>query len=111
MNGLVFHFRQEEFSIEFEYKTIHKCRGVVCQIRWHQKEDGSKPACCVGWSACLPQDPFVKETGRRIALRRATGQTGWLELQDRKWVSTFPDGWDRKAWRAAVFECYFKRFQ
>ncbi len=110
MTGLVFHFRQEEFSIEFEYKTIDRRRGMLCRIR-HKQEDGSKPEVCIGWSACLPQDQFVKETGRRIALRRATGKGGWLKLQELRWVSTFPNDWDRKRLRAAVFECYFNRFQ
>lgn len=116
MTTLEFVFMGERFSIGFAYKTVDKCRGVMCHIDRFDAGEWKKVS--QGWSRCVPQDPFVKETGRKLALRRATAKTGWLTLEKlppesrpatHHWVSTFPGGWDRKAWNTAAWACYMGR--
>lgn len=113
---LEFFFRGAQFRIGFAYETVHKCRGAKCFI--DRLDAGEWKQVSQGWAQCLPQDPFVKETGRLLSLRRATGKSGWLTLEKlppesapatHHWVSTFPEGWDRKAWSAAAWACYMGR--
>ncbi len=113
---LEFVFTGERFRIAFEYQTLHKCRSTQCYV--DRLECGEWKHISQGWSQCVPDDPYVKETGRLLSLRRATGKSGWLKLEKlppghapatHHWVSTFPEGWDRKAWAAAAWQCYMGR--
>lgn len=117
MTKLEFFYEGVRFRIEFEYAIINKGRGVRCYI--DKYDQGKWERVCNGWSSCKPPDAFVKDTGRKMAMRRAIGQSGWLKLEKtlpgehptatHKWISTFPGDWTRKAWNAAAWGCYLAR--
>ena len=68
-----FSFEGEKFRIWFRYQQIEGCRGVLATIE--KKEPGGNApewaTVATGWSKCMPQDSFCKETGRKNALTRA----------------------------------------
>lgn len=101
-----FNFENTDFRIRFEYQKLF----THCHIEIREGETWRGVSS--GWAECVKSDQFVKETGRKIALRRAT-KSGWLiidkSVTPMQWVSCFPSHWDRKGWNRAAWECYLNR--
>ena len=64
------------YHVTFAYPSVQDTgrRTVLCTI----EENGT---CTIGWARCSPHDPFVKVTGRKIALARAFVAAGLSRAQ------------------------------
>lgn len=110
-----FTFEGEEFKISFYYppalnEELHLERGKITAAiisgMGHEQF-------CGGHAACAYEDQFRKETGRKVALKRALDKMLHLESGNGdcavKWVDHFPPHWDRRAFRTAAWKAYLGR--
>jgi hypothetical protein len=112
-----FIYNNKEYRIWFKYTTVDGKRGIICYISETLPAGGGPPYLCVsqGWSACVePEDHFVKEKGRKIALTRAVKNPFMrLGAPDDKgvqyWESFAPNGFDYKQFRTAAWNAYLNR--
>ena len=116
---MTFTFNGKQYKILFEYKPVDGHRGVMCYIIPAFVDARATPlhlsSVGQGWSKCVPQDAFVKETGRKIALKRALRTTFMRLLKNDAgtyaytWVTEAPEDFNRRAFRTAAWKAYHGR--
>ena len=119
-----FEYGGELFRIQFEHGTDangFSRKHTACTILRHNGDDWLLFS--TGYAKCVASDQYCKETGRKLALMRATKEGSAKHLEpateaDRgpgregitdKWVSHFPADWDCKAWSRAAWAAYLGR--
>jgi hypothetical protein len=114
---MTFAYNDRHYKIQFEYAayTGHAGRGLYCHI--FEVQGNTETEIATGWSSCVPQDRFVKETGRKIALARALRHPYRSLVRgpdavnggEAHWVDQLPQPWDAKTFRTAAWTAYLNR--
>lgn len=83
-----------KFRIWFKYESDRNGRREVCCFI--DEEDAPGTTFAAGSAICAPSDRFCKETGRKVALKKALDGAPWAFRTD-------------KDFRTAAWQCYHKR--